>query len=302
MKRFFKILGIVLLSLAGLLLALFLLARFVFRDQIVVFASDVLLRERVELLRASGGYAPSTEPALHFTYERSDTALERIRAHFRLDTLGGATTWERAMRLGRAVSMAISHGNPDSVPPLRNAITLWDFHQTTGIPLNCRHHSIILNDLLLAAQIDSRYVTCMSADSLDNDSHVVNIVWLPEEDKWAMIDSDQNFYVTDPAGNLLDLREMRRRMIADEPVVAHRLHGDPLQSDHYFAYMAKNLYWFTCIENSAFDAENTPSLRSIHLIPEGFEGYKFWNKRDNVVTNDDQRFWAAPESPLTDIR
>ena len=37
MKKLFKIAGIALLSLIGLLLAIFLLARFVFREQVKIF-------------------------------------------------------------------------------------------------------------------------------------------------------------------------------------------------------------------------------------------------------------------------
>ncbi|WP_295936859.1 transglutaminase domain-containing protein [uncultured Alistipes sp.] len=295
MKRFFKILGVVILSLIGLVVLLFLLGRFVFRNQILGFVDGKILNERVELLRAAGPYTEAGAPALRFTYETSDPALQRVRDHFRLDTLGGKTTWERATRLGRAVAQAIPHGNPDSVPDQRNAITLWDYYQKTKTPLNCRHHSIILNELLLAADIDSRYVTCMPADSTDNDCHVVNIVWLSEKQKWAMIDSDQNFYVTDPTGTQLDLREMRERLIAGEELVQHRLYGNKKRND-YLSYMAKNLYWFTCIEASAFGCENDAAVRSIHLIPENFEGYKFWNRRENVVTSDAAGFWKAPSN------
>lgn len=293
MKRFFKVTGIILLSTAGLLAIAFLLARFAFRERILRFADDKLQQERVELLRAGGAYTKAPDAEYRFTYNKSDAASQHVREYFRLDTLGGSTTWERTMRLGRAVARTIPHGNPDSVPPQRNAISLWEYYRETKKPLNCRHHSIILNGLLTASGIDSRYVTCMPADSTDNDCHVVNIVWLPETRKWAMIDSDQNFYVTDGTGDLLDLRRMREYLIDGKPLQAHRLYGDKKRSD-YFSYMAKNLYWFTCIEDSAFDSENNRSLRSVHLIPQGFGGYKFWGSRNNVVTSDADRFWEAP--------
>lgn len=294
MKRFFKITGITLLSTVGVLAVVLLLARFAFRERILRLAYDQLQQERVGLLRAGGAYTQNPDAEYRFTYDKADTALQRVREHFRLDTLGGSTTWERTMRLGRAVARTIPHGNPDSVPPHRNAISLWEYYRQTQKPLNCRHHSIILNGLLTASGIDSRYVTCMPADSTDNDCHVVNIVWLPETRRWAMIDSDQNFYVTDQTGGLLDLRQMREYLTDGRPLRAHRLFGDEKRSD-YFAYMAKNLYWFTCIEDSGFDSENDRSLRSVHLIPQGFAGYKLWGNRNNVVTSDADRFWAAPD-------
>ena len=54
MKKLFKIAGIALLSLIGLLLAIFLLARFVFREQAIDYLTGLEKQQRVELLRAAG--------------------------------------------------------------------------------------------------------------------------------------------------------------------------------------------------------------------------------------------------------
>ena len=60
MKKLFKIAGIALLSLIGLLLAIFLLARFVFREQAIDYLTGLEKPQRVELLRAAGPYAADT--------------------------------------------------------------------------------------------------------------------------------------------------------------------------------------------------------------------------------------------------
>ena len=60
MKKLFKIAGIALLSLIGLLLAIFLLARFVFREQAIDYLTGLEKQQRVELLRAAGPYAADT--------------------------------------------------------------------------------------------------------------------------------------------------------------------------------------------------------------------------------------------------
>ena len=57
MKKLFKIAGIALLSLIGLLLAIFLLARFVFREQAIDYLTGLEKQQRVELLRAAGAHA-----------------------------------------------------------------------------------------------------------------------------------------------------------------------------------------------------------------------------------------------------
>ena len=50
MKQLFKIAGLALLSLLGLLLAIFLLARFVFREQAIDYRTGLEKQQRVELL------------------------------------------------------------------------------------------------------------------------------------------------------------------------------------------------------------------------------------------------------------
>ena len=42
-------------------------------------------------------------------------------------------------------------------------------------------------------------------------------------DKWAMIDSDMQEYVTDPDGIPLSLEEMRRELIAGRRLNVHRI-------------------------------------------------------------------------------
>ena len=58
----------------------------------------------------------------------------------------------------------------------------------------------------------------MLAYTTDIDNHVVNIVWLLEEDKWVMIDTDMGFYVTNRQGLPLSLDEMRWNKINDVPM------------------------------------------------------------------------------------
>ena len=77
-----------------------------------------------------------------------------------------------------------------------NCIDLYKWNLENPKGFNCRMHSIMLNELLLAAGIESRFVTCLPEDTDDPDCHVVNIVWLPELNKWAMIDSDMAEYVS----------------------------------------------------------------------------------------------------------
>lgn len=296
MKKTFKIVGIVLASLAGLLLIAILLARFVFRDQLAGILNDELKGQRVELLRKAAPYAADTVQ-FGFAYKQDTVRAREIRDYFRLDTLlrGDATTWENTLALAKFVARNIPHANQKIQPEKRNAIALWEYSRSVEPAFNCRLHSITLHEMLLASGIANRFVTCLPADSLDNDCHVVNIVWLPERQKWAMVDSDMQAFITDPAGTPLSLEEMRRCYIAGEPMQIHPL-LDEENDDYYAAYWAKNLYWFACWEQTGYDKEPKSEGRMIVLLPPGFDGFQLDSSA--VRTSDPTRFWAAPECAL----
>ncbi len=296
MKRFLKIAGLTIATLVGLAIVALLLVRFVFRDAAKRALYALQRTERIELLRTAGAYASDDVP-FRFVY-RQDTARARaIGAYFRLDTLAdpSATTWERTLATARFVARNIPHANQTVYPERPDAIGLWEYSRTVEPAFNCRLHSILMHELLLAQGIANRFVTCLPADAQDNDCHVVNIVWLPERQKWAMIDSDMQAYAVDGEGAPLSLAEMRALYLADAPIDYRRLaDGQRDKMSYYRAYWAKNLYWFECWEETGYGREaGRKGSRFVALVPEGFAGFKLG--QDEPLTHDEARFWAAPE-------
>lgn len=256
----------------------------------------------IEILKSSGAYCPdATEFNIHPVINQARAA--EIREYFQLDTLydEGTSTWEKTLAIAGFVATNIPHANQTVQPEKKNAIYLWEYTRNTEPAFNCRLHSIMLFELLSAAGIDAAYITCMPKDRKDRDCHVVNQVWLPELGKWVMIDSDMGgCYATDTDGNLLSLKEMREFYISDRLICYHPQFGDAVGDDFwYYDYMAKNTYWFSCWETIHFDQEPAAGKdagRYIHLVPEGFK--PFGNNRADLVTNDDTKFWAAPEKDV----
>lgn len=302
MKKALKIIRWIILSLIVLLVAAWLLARFVFRDQVATYLSGVQNDTYIELLRKAEPYR-ADKASFRFEYIQ-DTARRRLtREYFRLDTIDNPTaeTWDRTLALARFVARNIPHANQSVQPERRNAIDLWEYTRNVEPAFNCRLHSIMLHELLLACDITNRYVTCLPADSLDQDCHVVNIVWLPEHKKWAMVDSDMRAYVTDSDGTPLSLSQMRERYINGAAMEIHPLlnEGQPFDYTYYRTYWSKNLYWFECAEQTSYDIETAPwdkRGRVVVLRPEGFT--PFDTPPHSVHTQDAERFWAAPD-PLT---
>ena len=302
MGKALKIIGWTILSLIVLLVAAWLLARFVFRDQVATYLSGVQNNTYIELLRKAEPYR-ADKASFRFEYIQ-DTARRRLtHEYFRLDTIDNPTaeTWDRALALAHFVARNIPHANQSIQPERRNAIDLWEYTRNVEPAFNCRLHSIMLHELLLACDITNRYVTCLPADSLDQDCHVVNIVWLPEHKKWAMADSDMRAYVTDSDGTPLSLSQMRERYINGAAMEIHPLlnEGQPFDYTYYRTYWSKNLYWFECAEQTSYDIETAPwdkRGRVVVLRPEGFT--PFHTPPHSVHTQDAERFWAAPD-PLT---
>ena len=255
--------------------------------------------EFVELLRESGPFEKDTA-AFEMQIIQDPVRAKEIRDYFQLETLydADADTWTKALAIGKFVATNIPHDNQEIEPEHRNAIDLWEYTKNVAPAFNCRLHSILTFELMLAAGLDARFVTCLPEDENDNDCHVMNEVWLPELGKWAMIDSDMSgHYVSDTDGTPLSLKEMREHYIAGKKMRMHPAFGQGSSKvDDYYAYMAKNTYWFSCWGTLSYYQEDykvQDVIRDsyLHLVPSGFEPFDIGG--GNTITTNADLFWEA---------
>ena len=203
------------------------------------------------------------------------------------------------MAIAKFVAKNIPHNNQRIQPDSRDAITLWEYTKNVEPAFNCRLHSILTFELLQAAGIEARFITCMPEDKNEFDCHVVNHVWLPELDKWAMIDSDSGGnWASDSNGTPLSIPELRDYYIYGKDIYFHPEFGaSSCKKSHYYGYMAKNTFWFSCWETHQFSQEPSDGRnvgRYISLVPKGYEPFGL-NQADIVIHNAEQ-FWAAPSN------
>lgn len=257
-----------------------------------------LYNERVDALRSSGDYAADTN-VFSMQIVQDSVRAKEIRDYFQLDTLfpENADTWEKAVAIGKFVASNIPHANQKKWPTQINAIGLWEYTKDVEPAFNCRLHSILTFELLLSADNKARYITCMSQDKDDPDCHVVNEAWLPELNKWAMVDTDMGgHYITDKNGTPLSLKEMREHYISGEKMLLYPAFGKAQKDKDYYAYMAKNTYWFSCWGSLSYYQEDykvqgVDRNSYVNLIPSGYvpfgidEGY--------IVTTNADLFWEA---------
>ena len=259
----------------------------------------------IEKIKSSGTY--NTEP-VNFEIKNlvDEERAAQIRAYFKENTdldldalmVSEKSTWEKSIELAVFVAKNVPHDNQKEWLQVRNAITLWEYSRRVPTGFNCRWHSTLLSELLLSIGIKNRFITCLPQDKNDGDCHVVNIVWLPELNKWVMIDSDMVEYVTDSNGVPLSLAQMREAIAADEPLIINVLPGfenywvaKPSGITYMQAYWAKNLYWFSAHSTYGFDLEGERTLPDEYtaLVPQGFDCSASYN--DGYLTSNAAAFW-----------
>ncbi len=114
-----------------------------------------------------------------------------------------------------------------------------------------------------------------------------------------MLDSDMRAWAEDENGTPLSLAEMRERYINGQEIIYRPLLDSENNFNYYKMYWAKNLYWFISWEVTGYSREdNNPAFsnhdREIILVPKGFSGFDLSDK--SVLTTDESRFWAVPDS------
>ena len=259
-------------------------------------------REKIK----NGGAYNSKTAEFEIRYLVDEERAAEIRAYFKenagldLDTLAASekSTWEKTVELAVFVAKNVPHDNQKEMLKERNAITLWEYSRRVTSGFNCRWHATLLSELLLSIGIKNRFITCQPEDKDDGDCHVVNIVWLPELNKWAMIDSDMVEYVTDDNGTPLSLEEMREEVAADKALNINVLPGFEKSwvakesgLSYMQAYWAKNLYWFTAHSTYGFDLEGKRTLPDTYtaLIPAGYDCSHSY--REGYETSNPDAFW-----------
>lgn len=264
-------------------------------------------------LAAGAAYAYEAPPvSWQFTYAPADDPdLAALRRQFDLDEVAGTgTDIERAFRLLEwAYEIVPWDGSAPWPEGVLSATNIIEWSNRTGEGVNCRMKAIVLQEALLSVGIPARMISCTPYDPKDRDSHVINAVWLREENRWVWMDASFNAYPLDSSGNVLGLREVRA-MLADgrAPQLNGEavLRGAPVDGDWYFDYyMTKNLYVLISPLEMRSGYEGSPDdqyqvmLMPRRLLPQPpSDRVQSWTFRGatvrRYVTSNPNLFWAPP--------
>lgn len=258
-------------------------------------------RQPLSVLRKSAPYAKD-DAKIDFRYQPKESKnLRMVRDYFKLDSVvGQGDELSKIINLLHFAHDNIRHDGSNKAFAELDAIDLYYYYKTTGKGVNCRQLAISLCEMYLSMGIPARYVTCMPADSLDYECHVINTVWSEQLQKWLYIDPTMDAWVTDENGTMLSIAEVRERLINDQPLVlcetANWNHESQQTKEYYLeTYMAKNLYYFVCKKLNRFNPEslyrNNDPADDVRLIPVGFVN----NNWKCDTTTDPEVFWAKPK-------
>lgn len=208
-----------------------------------------------------------------FTYQdQSNPNLVALRKGFNLDSIAGyGNDVSKILSLLHWIHNLIPHdGNHDN-PTVKNAMSMIAQCKREERGLNCRGLSTVLNECYLSMGFKSRFITCMPKDSVFDDCHVINSVYLPKENKWIWIDPTNNAYVMNENGELLSIEEVRERIINDKPIILNpdanwNNKSSTTKQDYLYNYMAKNLYRLQSPLVSEYDTETWKEGKKISFV------------------------------------
>jgi hypothetical protein len=269
------------------------------------------------ILKKAGQYNSNENIELpKFTYQpENNPNLLALRKTFNLDSIAGqGDEVSKIISLLHWIHNLIPHDGNHQNPLVKNAMSMIAECKKGNRGLNCRGLATVLNECYLSMGIRSRFVTCLPKDSLgiDNDCHVINMVYSRQLRKWVWIDPTNDAYVMDEKGNLLSIEEVRERLIYNKPLVlnadANWNHKTSVTKKDYLEnYMAKNLYILECPLNSEYDAETkleNKTISYLQLIPldyfnRSLEKTIVTDNKDKTTiiknkTNNPNAFWQAP--------
>ena len=252
-----------------------------------------------------------------FTYQSADNPnLAALRKEFKLDSIvGQGNEVSKILNLLHWIHNLVPHDGNHANPAVMNAMNMIAVCKKENRGLNCRGLATVLNECYLSMGIKSRFVTCLPKDSLgiDNDCHVINMVYSKDLKKWLWIDPTFDAYVMNEKGELLSIEEVRERIINNKPLIinpdANWNHKASVEKEYYlYSYMAKNLYKLQCNLNSEYDAETRglgKTETNIALLPlEYFKQSPTKSEQEdkknktnfiNYKTNNPKVFWAIPD-------
>ncbi len=243
---------------------------------------------------------------MHFQYSGAqEENLQKLREIYHLGAVAGdGSETGRIINLMKWVNRLTWHHPNPKLPGPYNALHLIGTCKGWKRGINCWMFALILNEVYLSMGFVSRLVHLKPFSNVNKESHFVTSVFSRELGKWLFMDPDFGGYFMDEKGNILGIAEIRRRLIAGQPLRSNRdVKGFTfiLGKGSYPWYLSKNIFRYDCPQCSEFDQETLKIGKTYYeLIPDGYDEELLLEPqatpRGNriIYVNDETLFWQAP--------
>jgi len=237
----------------------------------MLFGSEKKRQEPlVALLREHSDFNRNDASDIEFTYDYDHPKLTELKDKYDLENVAGAgDTQSKVLNLLNWLGNG-THHNGMSSPAENNALALLEYSYNQGVRkgINCRSLSITLSEMYLSVGIQARALWLFPHNPKDMDNHVVVMAYIPEKEKWIMVDPSWNVYFLDEEGEILSPLEVRERMVSGGTLRTNR--DAKNEEMGYITYMAKDMFFFLSVKDTyygGFDEDRTV----VYLCPQGFD-------------------------------
>ncbi|MFW9915633.1 MAG: hypothetical protein ACFFGZ_08470 [Candidatus Thorarchaeota archaeon] len=272
-------------------------------------------RKFLRQLRSHANYSTTNSDVdneIQFIYSDVDNEnLIKLRQDYDLEAVAGEESELSCIinLMKWTHNLAYRTPNP-AMPHEMTSLRLLEEIKTQGKKISCWMFATILNDVYLSMGFKSRMVHLKSPKESPRESHIVNAVYSATLQKWLFMDADFAAYFRDEDGTILNIPEIRQRLIDNEPLILNSEAGPRMEKlgaiarylgkKTYKMYISKNIFRYNCPMYAEFGYEAKESGRVyIELIPEGYGKAGFENPHTTerwtiLFTQNRDLFWEKP--------
>lgn len=226
-------------------------------------------KDFVDLLNVYPDFSRDDAVPVSFEYIMSDPKLDELRDTYGLDEIAGnGNTQSKALNLLHWLCEHTSHDGYNNFQDDYNALSFLEYAYDTGKGINCANLSVTLSEACLSVGIQARALWLMPENPIDMDNHVVVMAFIPEDDRWIMLDPSFNCYLSDMDNIILSPWEIRQKLAAGEIMKINT--QSEIGNSNYTDYLSKDMFYFYSARTTkygAFDERVDP----IYLCPTGFD-------------------------------
>ena len=220
------------------------------------------------IAQSAGAYPQGPDGGWRYDFMRRPVH-DKLLKKYDLDVIAGqGAAFERALRVMDWLCAHTYYNGMSlwtaALPDNGLSVLRYVYDKPFKRAINCWHKALVLADCLIAVGIVAMPIGMIS----QNNCHYTVHVWLPEEQRWAMLDPSFNAYITGETGRALNLIEIHEchRNNKEMHVAQYHLNGTQDCRETYLSSFILGSLQELLVCN---DAGNKRSGLQNCLVPEG---------------------------------